>query len=229
MGLATTLLPFGKEPSCFSFNGDLIFFVYLFGLARFFMILAALDTGSSFEGMGASREAQFSVLAEIALMISLTALARFSSFSISGILTSITPALWARAAGVLALIAASMLIILLVENARIPFDDPNTHLELTMIHEVMVLDHSGPDLAVILYASALKFWTIGFLLIRVLLPVNTQILWLDQAISVAALFFLAVIVGVIESVMARLRLLNVPQLILGASTLSALALFLGAR
>jgi formate hydrogenlyase subunit 4 len=102
-------------------------------------------------------------------------------------------------------------------------DDPNTHLELTMIHEVMVLDHSGPDFAFILYGAALKLWVLGSLFVNVVLPVSTGYAVLDIAVAVAGLVCLAVAVGIIESSMARLRLLRVPRLLIGATVLAGLA------
>jgi formate hydrogenlyase subunit 4 len=126
----------------------------------------------------------------------------------------------------MALVGGALLIVFLAENARVPVDDPNTHLELTMIHEVMVLDTSGPDLAFILYGSALKLWILGALLVGVLLPIHTGWLPADMAISLAGMLLLAVVTGVIESTMARLRLLRVPQLLGAASALAILALIL---
>jgi formate hydrogenlyase subunit 4 len=118
------------------------------------------------------------------------------------------------------------MIVLLAENARIPVDDPNTHLELTMIHEVMLLDHSGPDLAFIVYSAALKFWLFAALVVGIVLPV-TDNTWLNLLLAVTGMFVIAVIVGVIESVMARLRLVVVPQLLVGAGALAAVAFLLG--
>ena len=118
------------------------------------------------------------------------------------------------------------MIILLAENARIPVDDPTTHLELTMIHEVMVLDHSGPDFAMILYGAAIKLWIFSALLAGVLVPVRSGNYLLDGAATLGGIFLLAVGIGVIESSMARLRLLRVPQLLSGAGVLAILALVL---
>ena len=117
----------------------------------------------------------------------------------------------------------------LAENARIPVDDPNTHLELTMIHEVMVLDHGGVDLAFIEYGAALKLWLLGSLVVGILVPVRTGMLAVDAAAAVAGMFLLAVATGVVESVMARLRLLRVPQLLVAAVVLSVLAMLLVVR
>ena len=117
-------------------------------------------------------------------------------------------------------------IVLLTENARIPVDDPNTHLELTMIHEVMVLDHGGVDFGFIQYAACLKLWALAGLLTGVLLPPLSGRPPVDMALGVALILAVAVMVGVIESVMARLKLVRVPQLLVAASVLSVLALAL---
>src|SRR3972149_10132118 len=129
----------------------------------------------------------------------------------------------------LALSLAPLLVGFLAETARIPVDDPNTHLELTMIHEVMVLDHSGPDFAFILYTAALKLWVLGALLTGIVIPFRSGSVWFDAAVGVACMLGLAVVVGVIESSMGRLRLIRVPQLLVGAGALAALAIILGLR
>ena len=142
----------------------------LLGLARFFLVLAALDTGSSFEGMGASREVLFSALAEPALLVGLAVLSRTTgALSLSDIYAGISHNSWAGMGPAILLVSAAFLVVLLAENARIPVDDPATHLELTMIHEVMVLDVSGPDLALV-YTSGLKLWLFSTLLTGILLP-----------------------------------------------------------
>jgi len=221
------LVPLGGAPSLVAFSGDIILFVYLLGLARFFTVLAALDTGSSFEGMGASREVQFSALAEPALLLGLAAVARETgTFSLSEMLSNISGGLWLRAGPDLALVSAAWIVVYLAENLRIPVDDPQTHLELTMIHEVMALDHGGVDLAFILYASALKLWVLGALVLGLLAPVRVGNHWVELLISLCGMACLSIFVGLVESSMARLRLVRVPQLLVGASVLSALALIL---
>src|SRR3972149_2694972 len=196
------MVPLGGLPALISFPGDLVLFAYLLGLMRFFMVIAALDTGSSFEGMGASREVQFSALAEPALVLGLAAVARQTgSLSLSAMYSAISVDLWRAAGPGLALVAAALGVVFLAENARIPVDDPNTHLELTMIHEVMVLDHSGPDFAYILYSAALKLWVMSALLVGVIVPLRSGNVWLDGAASVAGMAAIAVLVGMIESSM----------------------------
>jgi formate hydrogenlyase subunit 4 len=123
-------------------------------------------------------------------------------------------------------VAAALLGILLVENARIPFDDPATHLELTMIHEVMVLDHSGPDLAAIEWASMLKLWLFAGLLASVIAPVQTGAAILDAGVHTAAVLAVGIVVGLVESSMARLPLLRVPQVLLAMALLALLSMVL---
>ncbi len=209
-------------PSPLSFSGDLIVLAGLLALGRFATVLAALDTGSSFEGMGASREVHFAALAEPAFLLALAVLARVTgAFSLTPIYEAMNPAAWIAALPTLALVAMTLLILTLVENSRIPVDDPTTHLELTMIHEVMVLDHSGPDLAYIQYAAALKLWILGALFVGLVVPVRSGSLWLDGGAALLAMAALAVVIGMVESAMARYRLVHVPQFIVGAATLSA--------
>lgn len=224
------LLPLGAVPGPVSFQGDFLFLIYLLGLARFLTVLAALDTGSSFEGMGASREVTFSALAEPALFLSLAAVAsQTDSLSLTAMTSGMAAKAWQGAGPILVLVAASLLAVFLAENARIPFDDPNTHLELTMIHEAMVLDHGGPDLAMIFYGSALKMWILGSILVGVLLPIDSGNALLDLALFLAGLAGVAIVTGVIESGFARLRMPRVPHLLAGAGVLSALALLLVLR
>jgi len=224
---AGLLVAFAGERAIIAFAGDFILFAYLLGLARFFTALAALDTGSSFEGMGAAREVTFASLAEPALFLALVVLARATgALSLSGMLGPGLAGAWGHAAPALVLAAIALFVVALAENSRIPVDDPNTHLELTMIHEVMVLDHSGPDLALILYGAAMKLFLFGALFTRVVLGFRFESLLAAEAVFVAGLLGFAVLVGVVESVMARLRLVRVPQLLVGASVLSVFGLVL---
>ena len=229
--LALLLLPLAGAPALLAFPGDFVLAAYLLGLARFCTVAAALDTGSSFEGMGASREVCFSALAEPALLLALTALAALThQLSLTEVLARLGHGVWmSTAAPALLLAAAALMIVFLAENARIPVDDPTTHLELTMIHEVMVLDHSGPDLALIQYGASLKLWVLGSLLVGVLMPIRSGNLLANLGAGLAGLVLLAVLTGCIESGMARLRLLRVPQFLIAASILATLALVLVVR
>jgi formate hydrogenlyase subunit 4 len=225
--VAVLMLPLGGRPALLSFTGDMILFVYVFALARFFVAAAAMDTGSAFEGMGAAREVTFSALAEPALLFGMLALTRLSgSLSLTRMLDLRAAGGWQKASASIVLILASWFIVLLAENARVPFDDPNTHLELTMIHEVMVLDHAGPAFGFILYGVALKLTVFSTLLVTLLIPVRSGIDVLDLAIFVGGLMGVGVVVGLVESSMARLRLIRVPQLLITATLLAGFAVVL---
>ncbi len=227
---ASMLLPLGNHRPPLSFNGDMILFVYLLALGRFFTAAAALDTGSSFEGMGTAREVTFSCLAEPVICIALLVLSRLSgSLSLSGMLTHSSTALWMTSGAALVLLVAGMFFVLLSENCRIPFDDPNTHLELTMIHEVMVLDHSGPAFGMILYGASLKLFVLGALFLHFLLPIRPADPLQDWLVFLISMVLLAVVIGVVESTMARYRMVRVPQMLLAACVLSAFAMMLVVR
>lgn len=227
---ATLFIPFAGHPAVLSFDGDIVLFIYLLALGRFFTVLAALDTGSSFEGMGASREVQFAVFAEPALFLNLMVLARITGeISLSGIFSPGALGSWSASGPLVILVIGALFIIFLTENSRMPVDDPNTHLELTMIHEVMVLDHGGVDFAYILYAGAIKFWLLGSLLVG-LFPGGYRYGWaVDSALFLAGMALLAVLTGTMESILARLRLLKIPQFIIIPLALSVVALLLTLR
>jgi formate hydrogenlyase subunit 4 len=228
--LAILLVPLVGERAPISFTGDLVLLAYLFALGRFFTASAALDTGSPFEGMGAAREVTFACLAEPALFLGLLVLAKLSgSLRLTEMLGGPLGPRWNAAGASLGLVLLSWFIVLLAENCRIPFDDPNTHLELTMIHEVMVLDHSGPALGMILYGAALKLFVFAALVVRLVVPLANGAPLLDWPLFVAGLLAVAVVVGVVESTMARLRLTHVPVLLAAACLLSGFGVLLIVR
>ncbi len=225
--VAALLLPLNGRAALVAFPGDLVAFAGLLGLGRFVLVLAAMDTGSSFEGMGASREVTVAAFAEPALFLCFTVLVLTTGrLDISGMLGPSLANAWPAAAPSLVLAGVSLFIVTLAETCRVPVDDPLTHLELTMIHEVMVLDHSGPDLAMILYGGALKMALFGSLVVGVLVPRAHHPVGLAAAELAVALALVAVAVGVVESVMARLRMNRVPQLLVAASALAGFALIL---
>jgi len=240
---ALLFVPLGNVPALFRFTGDFFLAAYLLAMGRFATILAAMDTGSAFEGMGASREATFSALAEPVLLIGFVPLGMtVKSFSLTPMLAPFSPAAWERYWPVLILLAAAFFIVLLVENSRIPVDDPNTHLELTMIHEAMILDHGGVDLALIEFASALKLWFFCAVVAGVAMP-DVSLFTADASVygaalsrksaslgfTLAGIFLTASLVGVTESITARLRLIRVPQLLALAAALAALACLFSLR
>ena len=220
---AVLFLPLDGRAAPAAFAGDLVVFAALLALGRFALVLAALDTGSSFEGMGASREVTFASFAEPALFLCFIALVLASGeLSLSGMLGAPLTKAWSHDAASLSFVGIGLFVLLLVENSRVPADDPATHLELTMVHEVIVLDHSGPDLALILYGSALKLAIFGALVVEVFVPRARLAAPVSVAVLLVGLGAMAMMVGVVESIMARLRLTRVPQLLVGAA---ALALF----
>ena len=184
------------------FSGDFILFSYILAVGKFFSVIAAMDTGSSFEGMGASREVSYTSFVEPAFFIiigSVGALSGHYSFvSIFGLLQSKNEIVMLIA--VLAIFAIFMMI--LIEGSRVPIDDPKTHLELTMIHEVMVLDNSGVDLAFIHYASALKMLLFSALISFIICP---QYFWAELLV----ILFIAFLIATIESIGARIRLTHI--------------------
>ena len=228
--LAAALVPIGGRSAFVAFDGDFLVLAYLLGLARFFTMAAAMDTGSAFEGMGAAREATFACLAEPAFILGLLALARASgSLSLSTMLGSGMPFVWTRAGASFVLVAVALFIVLLAENSRIPVDDPNTHLELTMIHEVMVLDHGGPAFGLILYGASVKLFVFAAVIARLVLPVGMGPAWAAWGIAALSVLAIAVVIGVVESTMARLRLTHIPSLLVAACLLSLFGLVLLVR
>ncbi|HOD82453.1 MAG: Formate hydrogenlyase subunit 4 [Planctomycetes bacterium ADurb.Bin126] len=228
--VAVVLVPLGGLPGLLAFPGDLVVLAYVLGTTRFMTVLAALDTGSAFEGMGASREVQFSLLAEPVLLLSLAALGVCTrSLALSDIYAGLFAGGAGGVAATAAMVAAALLLVLLAENARIPVDDPNTHLELTMIHEVMVLDHGGVDLACIQYGAGVKLWVFSALLVGAAAPCRTGVAFADLALGVGGVFAVAVVVGVVESCMARLRLVRVPQMLVVGGVLAIAALLWALR
>jgi formate hydrogenlyase subunit 4 len=222
--MACLVVPVGSEKGIVSFDGDFIFFAYILALGKFFSIISAMDTGSSFEGMGASREALYSMFAEPAFFILIGSFALltgntsfYNIFSSLHLGSSIAYMLGGMAAFVLLMIA-------MIENSRMPMDDPKTHLELTMVHEVMILDNSGFDLGLILSAGYLKFAMYGAIIADFFLGGLTLVWALPLFFAIQILF--AVMIGLIESFMARFRMNHNPQFILALSSVSFL-IFLG--
>lgn len=221
--MAILVIPFGLSKGIISFNGDFVFFAYVLGLGKFFSIISAMDTGSSFEGMGASREALYSMMVEPAFFILMGSFALFTGhtsfyeiFTTLHFGSSISYALGVMATFVLIMIA-------MIENSRMPVDDPKTHLELTMIHEVMILDNSGFDLGLILYATNLKFAMYGALIANFFFA--SLPLYLTIPVFFAVQFIFAMIVGILESFSARFRLSHNAQFIFTLTSVSLLIFF----
>lgn len=204
-----------------------VLFFYLLGTGRFFTVLGALDTGSAFEGMGASREVQFSALVEPAVFVILGFLVLLTgSDDLAGMLAGYPTGAWAHHTVSLLLAGIAFFAILLSENCRVPFDDPETHLELTMIHEAMILDNAGPDLAYILYGAALKFELLAAFLVAMILPHLPFAPAARFGVLLGGIVLTAVLTGVVESCMARMRFLKTPQILLGVLLLTSLGTLL---
>jgi len=222
---AALLIPLGNQKAMIAFEGDFIFFAYLLAFGRFFAIIAAMDTGSSFEGMGANREALYAMLAEPAFFVLFGSLALLTGHqSMNDIFETF------RLAGpqgiIIGVIAVYLLIqIAMIENSRMPVDDPKTHLELTMVHEVMILDYSGFDLAIIQTATALKFGIYGTLIANIILPATGTFIWLILlSLVIQGLF--ASLIGFLESFRARKKLAKNPQFIFTLSSIAMVAFIL---
>ncbi len=222
---ASLFVPIIQNMSIISFEGSFILFAYILALGKFFSLIGAMDTGSSFEGMGASREASFSAIAEPAFFIIMA-----SIIALTGNNTFKSLSLVLNKAGIYGMLiiflaALALFILLLVEGCRVPVDDPNTHLELTMIHEVMVLDNSGFDFGLILYGSAIKMLFYASLIANLIIPVNIS-LPAFIAVYSGIILGLAIIIGSLESSTARIRMTHVFEFIFISTSLALIILSL---
>jgi formate hydrogenlyase subunit 4 len=196
--ISIMIIPSGGIGGMLSFTGDFILMAYILGMARFVTVIAAMDTGSAFEGMGASREVQFAIIAEVVLLLGLAVLAIGTrEISLSGIYAG----LWNESVSPLGPVAF-----------------------LVAFAFLIVLDHGGVDLAFIQYGASLKLWLFSALLVGIAMPLRTGAVFTDMTINVIGIFIAAVLVGIIESCMARLRLLHVPQMLIVALSVTVAAL-----
>jgi formate hydrogenlyase subunit 4 len=204
--IAMAFVPLLGQFAPLSFAHDFVAVAYILGLARLVLMLSAMDVGSPFEGMGAAREAMFGAFAEPALFLMLGTLGAatgLTSFAdMLGHLHNTAYFNW-----IVLPLALALLILLQTEAARVPVDDPMTHLELTMIHEVMILDHSGPELAAMQYAAGLKMTMYAGLIATLLNPFDPlSAPFVAVTASIGLMFMVALVVGCFESLMARLPL-----------------------
>ncbi len=220
--LAVFFIPFGGKAGLLSFHGDFVFFAYLLAIGKFMMIIAAMDTGSGFEGMGANREALYSMLVEPAFFILTGSIALFTNnisfqdlFAHFHIESNLSYTISIASIYVLVYIA-------MIENSRMPVDDPKTHLELTMVHEVMVLDNSGFDLALIHIATWLKFAVYGSLISNFLVK-STWNLYEQIAVYLGVQIAFACLVGILEAFKARNKMNKNPQWIIVLSAIAVVA------
>lgn len=220
---AILVIPFANQRAIISFSGDFVFFSYMLALGKFFAIISALDTGSSFEGMGANREAFFSMLVEPAFFILLATFVMFTGYTSFSDIYSHFFITGNHYVLIFSIIGFYILVqIAMVENSRVPVDDPRTHLELTMIHEVMILDNSGFDKALIHIGSYLKFAIYGSLIFNVIVPAGWNI-FLQIALFMTVQAVFAIIIGLIESFRARNKMNLNPKYILTISSIAWIA------
>lgn len=222
---AGLFVPLASGSALINIPAGLIVFAYTLALGKFASLISAMDTGSSFEGMGASREACFSTIVEpaffmvIASIMALTGNYTFSA--LSNIISS------AGSYGVLIIIFSIVVlfIMMLTEASRVPVDDPATHLELTMIHEVMILDNSGSDLALFSWANSIKLLLLSSLIANMIIP-STVEGWLAVLLYLLIMFIISIIIGTVESGMARIRMSHVFEFIFIMSSISLVVLSL---
>lgn len=198
--------------------GDLIALTYLFALSRFFLALAGLEPGSAFGGMGSSREMMIATLVEPVMVLGLFGLVLAAG---STNLMDLAGAGW-NPAGLLAFIG--LMIVTVAETGRIPVDNPDTHLELTMVHEAMLLEYAGRQLGLLHWAAMIKQLVLLALLVHLFWPHPTGIpaaaaLGL-MALKVTAL---GLVLALIESVLAKMRLFRLPELMAGGAAFCLLA------
>ena len=230
MVLSTLIVPVLTTRAAFGFMGNIIALMYLFLLGTFFLALAGLDAGSAFGGMGSSREVAIAALAEPTILIAIFGIAlRAGTTSLDGMITRFAaePLLMLNAGHLLAFLA--FFIVALAENGRLPVDNPATHLELTMIHEAMILEYSGRYLALAEWAAGMKLFLFLTLLSNLFFPwgvalANTPVTLFTAFVALAIkLAFFAAAIAIIETVVAKLRLFRVPELLAGSFTIALLA------
>lgn len=213
-------------------TGDVLVFAYTIAAGTFFLALAGIDTGGGFGGFGASREMMIASLTEAGLILSLAAVALLAgTTNLSGIalvlphvpLSEVTP---------IVLAGVAFLIALLAENARYPVDNPATHLELTMVHEAMILEHSGKRLALLDWAAANKLFIFSIVLVNIFVPIalpaslSVSILLMSLAVLLGKTLIVAIAIALIESTMAKFRIFRVPDFVLTSFVLSTIAILI---
>ncbi len=232
--LAAVLVPVSVKLPSFSFMGDAILAVYLLALGRFFMVLAGLDTASTFGGMGSSREMMISSLMEPSIMVTLFTIGLLGgSTSVYDMMQSSVLAGWGILQPVYLLTFSALFIILIAETARIPVDDPATHLELTMVHEAMLLEYSGRYLAMMELSASIKQLILITLIANLFLPLEglfnighpLLLLLISILVYVAKVILIAVVIGIVEIKTVKLRLFSIPNLAALSFILALLGFF----
>ena len=222
---AALFAPLASGQAIINIPAGLIVFAYTLGLGKFLSLISAMDTGSSFEGMGASREACFTTIVEPAFFILIASIMTLSGNYTFDALSKIISSAGNFGILIIAFAVVILFIMVLVEGSRVPVDDPATHLELTMIHEVMILDNSGSDLAFFTWANGIKIMLISSLIAKMIIPDNVGI-WLAILLYLAVMFVISALIGTIESSMARIRMSHVFEFVFIMSSLALVVLSL---
>ncbi len=217
---AALFVPLANGQSIINIPFGFVIFAYILAFGKFFSLISALDTGSSFEGMGASREACFSTIVEPAFFITIASIAALTQVYTFHSFKHILNGTGIYGYLIVALAAVTLFIMLLIEGCRVPVDDPTTHLELTMIHEVMVLDNSGADFGFITWGAAIKMFLFEALIANLIIPLGLNDVWTIVAF-LAIITLLSMLIGTIESSIARFRMTHVFEFIF-IMTLTAL-------
>lgn len=214
-----------------NFPGDIIFTIYLLALGRFFMMVSALDAGSTFGGMGSSREALISSLAEPSLLISVITIALISgTTSVSGMMLKMQTENYPLLQPVYVMLFLAILLVILMDTSRLPVDDPSTHLELTMVHEAMILEYSGKGLALMELGASIKQLLLITLIVNLFLPqqlvigvAGAALVSISLIIFIIKVIFVAIIIGLIEVSTVKFRFFSIPNI----AALSLILSFLG--
>ena len=222
---AALFVPLATGEAIVPLQFGFIIFAYILAFGKFFSLIAALDTGSSFEGMGASREACFSTIVEPAFFITIASIAALSQIYSFDSFKHILTGTGVYGYLIIALAVVTLFIMLLIEGCRVPVDDPTTHLELTMIHEVMILDNSGADLGFITWGAAIKMFLFEALIANLIIPAGVNE-WVSIASFLLIVMLIAMLIGTIESSIARFRMTHVFEFIFVMSLTALLILAL---
>lgn len=228
---ASSLVPISSFIQPSFFPGDILMLVYILATGRFFMILAGLDTASAFGGMGSSRESIISALAEPSILVSIVTVGLIAqTTSISGIIAKMNDIGFPLFEPVFIMVFLAFIVIIIVETSRIPMDDPATHLELTMVHEAMILEYSGRHLALMELGASVKQLVFITLLVNIFIPTEHFITFAGfGAVAVSLLSYLlkviatAVLIALVEVNTVKFRLFSIPNL----TALSFILSFLG--
>lgn len=222
---AALFVPLASGEAIINIPAGLIIFAYTLGVGKFLSLISAMDTGSSFEGMGASREACFTTIVEPAFFILIASIMTLSGNYTFDALSKIISSAGSYGILIIAFAVVILFIMVLVEGSRVPVDDPATHLELTMIHEVMILDNSGSDLAFFTWANGIKIMLISSLIAKMIIPENIGLTF-AILLYLAVMFVISALIGTIESSMARIRMSHVFEFVFIMSSLALVVLSL---